>query len=129
MIPLSDFWLSVLTNSVPVRLWNGLSAECCRVLNLPLSTENLAAANRSLRWTFVQRYPEGASGEEQKRSLDEWFTFVLKVLEDSKADCALTHNATTLSLGLSQASSLTRLIFSSRQTPQPSTALLFNGDQ
>src|SRR5208282_6864747 len=93
-VPLSDFWLSVLTNSVPARQWSGMSAECCRALNLPLSTENLAAANRSLRWTFVQQYPEGVNGEENELARAEWFTFVQRVREDLKRDSALMPLAT-----------------------------------
>ena len=120
-IPLSDFWLDRLTNLVPAHRWSGLSEECCRALNLPLSTANLAAANRSLHWTFVQRYPEGLPGGINEQYGVEWFTFARKVLEDLKRDSALMQQVIPLNLLNFPLSSLTLRIFANRRMPLPST--------
>ena len=85
-IPLHDSVLSALTSSVPDNHWLGLSAECCLALNWPLSTENLAVVNRSLRWIFVQQYPAGLPGAMRTaQSEDLWSTFAQKVLADSRS--------------------------------------------
>lgn len=91
---LSALPLEMQTSSVAVLRWIGLCEECCRVLNLPLSTENRVAASHFLHSIYLPRLQEEFSGEINVLVQVPWFTFVQKVLAALKDDLGRTPEAT-----------------------------------